>query len=116
WLRVVDSDGNAVVDRLNPEQYGTIIDEAITPYSYLKSPYYKALGYPDGIYRVGPLARLHVATRSGTPRADRALATFRQVDRRGSFYYHHARLSEILYAVEMIEHLHQEPAILHTHS
>ena len=28
--------------------------------SYLKSPYYKPLGYPDGIYRVGPLARLNV--------------------------------------------------------
>ena len=55
--------------------------------SYLKAPYYKPLGYPAGIYRVGPLARLNVARplrnargRQGTAgvspalRADRARA------------------------------------------
>jgi NAD-reducing hydrogenase large subunit len=115
WLRMVDAEGKAVVERLNPEEYGTIIGEAITPHSYLKSPYYKPLGYPDGIYRVGPLARLHMATRCGTPRADQALAGFRQLDRRGSFHYHLARLIEILYAFEKIEQLLTDPDILDPH-
>ena len=30
------------------------------PWTYLKTSYYKPLGYPDGIYRVGPLARLNI--------------------------------------------------------
>ncbi len=115
WLNLVDDKGNTVVNRLSPEKYGTIIDEAITPYSYLKSPYYKPLGYPDGIYRVGPLARLHIASSCGTERADKALAIFNKLDHKSSFYYHYARLIEILYAFEKIEQLLNEPDILDKH-
>lgn len=115
WLRMVDDSGNAVVDHLSPEKYGTIIAEAITINSYLKSPYYKPMGYPAGIYRVGPLARLHIASHCGTERADRALNVFKQIDHRSSFYYHYARLIEILYAFERIEQLLNEPDILDEH-
>jgi NAD-reducing hydrogenase large subunit len=114
-LRMVDVDGNLVVDRLPSEAYKTIIAEAITPFSYLKSPYYRPLGYPDGIYRVGPLARLHIATRCGTPRADAALAAFKRLDPRSAFHYHQARLVEIIYALEKIEQLLNEPDILDQH-
>jgi DNA mismatch endonuclease Vsr len=52
------------------------------------------LGYPDGIYRVGPLARLNVIDRCGTPKADQEWAEFRAL-RRGvilsSFHQHYAR-------------------------
>jgi NAD-reducing hydrogenase large subunit len=115
WLRIADHEGHALVEHLAPELYGTVIDEALTPHSYLKSPYYKPLGYPGGIYRVGPLARLHLATRCGTPRADQALAAFRRLDHRSSFHYHYARLIEILYAFEKIEQLLGEPDILDQH-
>src|SRR5258705_13392596 len=57
-------------------------------------------GYPDGIYGVGPLARMNVADRCGTPRADQELAEFHELQRTAvlsSFHYHHARLSEMLY-------------------
>jgi NAD-reducing hydrogenase large subunit len=114
-LRLVDGGGNLVVDRLPSEAYTTIIAEEITPFSYLKSPYYRPLGYPDGIYRVGPLARLHIASRCGTPRADEALAAFKQIDRQSSFHYHQARLIEMLYAFEKIEQLLNEPDILDEH-
>ena len=77
-LRFVDADGKIVADRLDPARYREYIGEAVEPDSYLKSPYYKPLGYPDGIYRVGPLARLNVCARMGTPLADRELAEFRQ--------------------------------------
>jgi len=51
--------------------YAQYIGEAALRDSYLKAPYFKPQGYPAGIYRVGPLARLNVAEQTGTPVADR---------------------------------------------
>ncbi|MFL5303269.1 MAG: nickel-dependent hydrogenase large subunit, partial [Anaeromyxobacteraceae bacterium] len=68
-----------------------------------------------GSYRVGPLARLNVATRCGTPIADAELAEFRQLGRGAvlsSFHYHYARLVEIVHGIEKIEQLLLDPAIL----
>src|SRR5262249_29864685 len=82
------------------------------PWSYLKSPFYRPLGYPAGIYRVGPLARLNVCTRMGTPLADQELAAFRALGKAAalsSFFYHQARLIEILTAVERIEQWLDDP-------
>jgi NAD-reducing hydrogenase large subunit len=114
-LRVVDDAGKILVDRLPSEKIKSIVDEVVTPNSYLKSPFYKPLGFPDGAYRVGPLARLKIATRCGTPKADRALITFKTLNLRSSFYYHWARLIEIIYAFEKIESLLNEPDILSEH-
>ncbi len=61
-----------------PEDYATYIGEAAMADSYLKAPYYKPVGYPHGIYRVGPLARLNAADRCGTPEADKELEEYRQ--------------------------------------
>ena len=104
-----------VQDQIDPADYETYIGEAVESDSYLKSPYYKPLGYPGGIYRVGPLARLNVCTRCGTPRADEELAEFRQLGRGAvlsSFHYHYARLIEIVYGIEMIAQILGEPDIL----
>lgn len=116
-LRIVGAEGTVVADQLNPAHYQDFLGEAVEPYSYLKFPYYKPLGYPVGSYRVGPLARLNLARRCGTPRADRALAAFRQMDGvlRSSFYYHEARLIEILYGLERIEQLLLDPATSDSH-
>ena len=85
------------------------------PWSFLKSTYWKALGYPDGVYRVGPLARVVVADRMGTPRADAELGRFRERLGRvpsSSFHYHYARLIDMLHAIERIEQLLRDPGIL----
>ena len=77
------------------------------------------MGYPDGIYRVGPLARLNVADRCGTPRADEELEKFRwRVGRvaGSSFHYHYARLIDTLHAIEKIEELLNGPEILSKHT
>jgi NAD-reducing hydrogenase large subunit len=114
-LRVVDSAGRIVADRLDPAQYADSIGEAVEPFSYLKSAYYKPSGYPNGIYRVGPLARLNISDRCGTPRADQEWAEFRELERGAilsSFYFHYARLIEILHAIEKIELLLTSPSIL----
>ncbi len=116
WLRLVNDHDTPVVDRLNPIDYKSIIDEAVTMHSYLKSPYYKPLGYPGGIYRVGPLARLHIASSCDTELADKSLAIFRQLDHKSSFHYHYARLIEIVYAFEKIQQLLNEKDILDDHA
>ncbi|MCW5978256.1 MAG: Ni/Fe hydrogenase subunit alpha [Bryobacteraceae bacterium] len=116
-LRFRDSAGNlaAVVDQ--PLEYQDYISEATLPTSFLKAPFYKPLGYPDGIYRVGPLARLNVADQCGTPEADAELGKFR--DRFGrtpqsAFLYHYARLIEALYCIERMEALLKDADILST--
>ena len=55
---------------IKANDYATYIGEASLRDSYLKAPYFKPLGYPEGVYRVGPLARLNVADACGTPAAD----------------------------------------------
>jgi NAD-reducing hydrogenase large subunit len=114
-LRIVASDGRIVADKLDPLLYKTFIEEKVENWTYLKSPYYKPLGVQEGMYRVGPLARLMVSERCGTTEADvereEFLTTFAEVSS-SSFFYHYARLIEILYASERIEILLNEPDIL----
>jgi NAD-reducing hydrogenase large subunit len=117
-LRMVDANGNVVNPNIAPERYSAYIGEAVEPWSYLKSPYYIPMGYPDGIYRVGPLARLNMANTCGTELADQALAGFKSLDKEerwSSFHYHYARLVEMLYGIERIEQLLNAPDILSSH-
>ncbi len=117
-LRVVDADNNKLADGLDPRLFNDYIGEAVEPWSYLKSTYWKPMGYPDGIYRVGPLARLNVADATGTPRADEELQKFRwRVGRvaGSSFHYHYARLIDTLHGVEKIDQILRGPDILSTH-
>jgi NAD-reducing hydrogenase large subunit len=117
-IRVVDSNGQVVADRLDPAHYQDFIGEAVEPWSYLKFPYYRPSGYPAGVYRVGPLARLNLCTHMGTPLADRELSEFRDRGRAvtgSSFFYHYARLIEILAGVERIERALEDEAIVQDH-
>jgi NAD-reducing hydrogenase large subunit len=74
--------------------------------------------YPEGMYRVGPLARLNLCKAMGVPLADRELAEYRQ---RGGgtvnagFFYHYARLVEILAGIETIEQLLDDPDLASNH-
>jgi NAD-reducing hydrogenase large subunit len=117
-VRFIDADGKPAGRIARPLEYPKWIGEAALPDSYLKAPYFKPRGYPDGIYRVGPLARLNVAETCGTSEADRELLEYRQrlgrvVNR--SFFYHYARLIEALYALERMEELLHMPESLDRH-
>lgn len=115
WLRVMDADGKSLANRIDPRTYMDYLGEAVEPWSYLKSTYWKALGYPDGLYRVGPLARVIVADQMGTPRADVELGEFRHRLGRvpsSTFHYHYARLIDTLHAAERIEQILHGPDIL----
>jgi NAD-reducing hydrogenase large subunit len=117
-IRVVDALGEVVGEEFEAGRYAEFLGEAVEPDSYLKSPYYRPLGYHAGAYRVGPLARLNVCSRMGTPLAERELAEYRH---RGgfpvtaSFYYHYARLVEILAATERLGILLADPDLQSHH-
>ena len=120
-IRFIDSHGRIVADGLSEDDYASFLGEAVESWSYLKFPYYKPLGYPEGMYRVGPLARLNVCERIGTAWADAELAELRQrsgtVESGGriitsSFAYHHARLVEIVACLEGIEQLVADDALM----
>jgi NAD-reducing hydrogenase large subunit len=124
-LRVVDSGGNVLEKGYAPERYRDIIGEAVEPWSYLKFPYYKPYAYSGpsyykmGMYRVGPLARINVCEFAGTPKADEELRAFRQLAPKGksqtsSFYYHYARLIEILFSLEKIAETLEDPDLTST--
>ncbi len=114
-LRFTDSEGHIVQGNLSEDDYASVVGEAVEDWSYLKFPYYKPLGYPDGIYRVGPLARLNNCTHIDTPRANAELQAFR--DYAGgvptsSFLYHYARLIEILACLEKIQEYMDDPVLM----
>lgn len=111
-LRFIDADGRTLRDIVDPLKYEEAIGEAVERDSFLKSPYYRPLGYPQGVYRVGPLSRLNICRRINRPLADRELDEYRQRAGRivhAGFYYHYARLIEILACLEFIEELLHDP-------
>jgi NAD-reducing hydrogenase large subunit len=114
-LRVVDEKGAIIQDQIGATAYQDYIEEAVLPYSYLKAPYFKPRGYPDGVYRVGPLARLNTIDKVGTPRAQDEWVEYRPLQRHvvlSNFQNHYARLIEILYALERMQQLLENPEIL----
>jgi len=117
-LRMRWPDSGIVHEGIAAEDYHRFIGEATIHDSYLKAPFYKPQGWPEGIYRVGALARINVAEKMGTARADAELVEFRQRFGRmphSAFLYHYARLIEVMYALEAMQVLLQEPDVLDTH-
>ncbi len=116
-LRIVDAKGKLVEPGYDPSRYYEIIREASEPWSYLKFPYYAPKGYPEGMYRVGPLGRVNVCDRFATPLAQAELVEFRERSggRSGRvFDYHYARLIEALAAIEEIAELLADDGIMST--
>jgi NAD-reducing hydrogenase large subunit len=117
-LRFTGPSGEVVVDRMAAQDYAEYIGEATVPHSFLKAPYFRPLGFPDGIFRVGPLARLNVVARCGTEAADVEFEEYHQRFGKvvqSSFHFHYARLIEIIYCIERMEQLLNDPSILARH-
>jgi NAD-reducing hydrogenase large subunit len=108
-LRFRDSHGNTLEDKIDPQNYLNYIQEKVEEWSYLKFPFIRKFGYPEGMYRVGPLGRYNVADGYDTPLANAALKEFRSTPGnkviQGSLYYHLARMMEMLNAAEKIKAL-----------
>ena len=115
----MDNDGKVVARCVDPTTYREFIGEAVEPWSFMKFPYFKAVGYPEGVYRVGPLARLNVASHCDTPLADEELKEFKKLGKNGvvqsTFHYHYARLSSCCSVLKRRKKLLEDPEILSEH-
>ncbi len=102
-LRMKDKEGNNYAE-FAPSDYLDYIGEHVKPYSWLKFPYIKDLGYPDGVYRVAPLSRINVADKmpDEAPLAQEALKEFRENFgyAQQPLLFHWARLIELLASAE----------------
>ena len=114
-IRFMDKDGNVVKD-FKDKYYLKYIGERVEDWSYLKFPYYKPFGWPEGVYRVGPLGRLNVADKISTPIADEHLKNFKKINNgkpvEGSLYFHYARLIEAIYGLERAREILEDPECL----
>ena len=120
-IRVVDMAAKEVF-KFKPAQYLDYISEHVEPWSYLKFPYLKKIGWKgfvegkdSGIYRVAPLARLNAADGMATPVAqeeyDRFFKTLGGKPVHATLATHWARLIELLYASERLVELSQDKDI-----
>jgi NAD-reducing hydrogenase large subunit len=113
-FRVAGPDRNVLAE-FDPRRYLEFIGEHVEPWSYLKFPFFKPQGYPDGAYRVGPLGRVNAADSMSTPRADQALGEYRRLAQDGlegaTLMYHYARMIELLNCLERAESLFKNPRI-----
>ncbi len=116
-VRLISNEGTEL-ERFPGADYLEYIQEHVEPWSYLKFPFYKKLGYPDGVYRVGPLGRLNLAEKIDTPLANDELKIFKSLNNgkpvENTLYYHYARLIECLFAIERVSVLCDDPDILST--
>jgi F420-non-reducing hydrogenase large subunit len=123
-IRVVDAQGKEVA-RFKPAQYVEYIGEHTEPWSYLKFPFLRKVGWKglvegedSGIYRVAPLARLNVADGMATPLAqeeyERMYDTLGGKPVHATLAMHWARLIELQYAAERLLELCQDSEITDT--
>jgi NAD-reducing hydrogenase large subunit len=115
-VRLIDRDGK-LLEQYDGRNYLDYIAEHVEDWSYLKFPYYKKLGWPDGVYRVAPLGRLNVADCISTPIANEEFEKFKAISEgpvEPSLYMHYARLIEDIYAAEHARELLEDPDIVST--
>jgi NAD-reducing hydrogenase large subunit len=114
-LRLIGSDGEQL-ERFPASNYLDFIGEHVENWSYLKFPFYKKLGWPDGGYRGGPLGRLNIIDKIDTPLANEEFKAYRQINGgkpiENTLYYHYSRLIETLFAAERVKVLLDDPDIL----
>jgi NAD-reducing hydrogenase large subunit len=114
-IRLIDAGGKQL-EKFNGQNYLDYISEHVESWSYLKFPYYKKMGWPAGVYRVGPLGRLNASDKIDTPLANAELKNFKGLNPNGpvenTLCFHYARLIEALFATEKVRVLLDDPDIL----
>jgi len=112
-LRVRDAQGALLHDGVPVQDYLTLIEEGVEPWTYMKFPYLRAQGREAGWYRVGPLARVNNCSHIPSARAEAQRQRFlAQGPVHGTLAYHWARMIEMLHAMEVIAELLQDAALL----
>jgi NAD-reducing hydrogenase large subunit len=116
-IRLVDQKG-VELEKFDGRNYLDYIAEHVENWSYLKFPYYKKMGYPGGVYRVGPLGRLNNSDLIETPLANEEHKLWKAINHglpvENTLYYHYARLIEALFAIERVGELLDDPDVMST--
>jgi len=121
-IRVVDPDGKEFV-KFHPKDYLEVLGEHVEPWSYLKFPYLRKVGWKgfvdgkdSGVYRATPLSRLNAADGMATPLAqqeyERMYSTLGGKPVHQTLATHWARVIELLYAAERAAELARDEEIL----
>jgi F420-non-reducing hydrogenase large subunit len=114
-IRIIDPTGKEF-GRFGQENYLEHMAEHVVPWSYLKMPYLRKVGWhgfkdgaDSGIVRVAPLARLNVADKIPTPLAQAASEYFFKIlggkPAHYTLAFHWARVIECVYAAERLKEL-----------
>jgi F420-non-reducing hydrogenase large subunit len=127
-VRVVDPKGGELC-RYSPAEYTQHVAERVEPWSYLKFPYLKAVGWKgfvdggdSGVYRATPQSRLNAADGMNSPLAQEAYEEYFETltgDRSGrtpvhnTLAIHWARVIELMNAAERSLELVRHPEITH---
>ncbi|MCK9398904.1 MAG: Ni/Fe hydrogenase subunit alpha [Bacteroidales bacterium] len=120
-VRVVDTEGKELY-KYSPVEYRDFIAERVEPWTYLKFPYLKKIGWKgfvegqdSGVYHATPLSRLNAADGMATPIAqeeyERMYATLGGKPVNATLAMHWARLVELIYAAEHCLELASDPEI-----
>jgi F420-non-reducing hydrogenase large subunit len=123
-VRVVDTEGNELY-KYSPVEYLDYVAEHVEPWSYLKFPFLKKIGWTgfiegqsSGVYQATPLSRLNAADGMATPLAqkeyERMYSTLGGKPVHATLAMHWARLVELLYASERCLELASDPDITGT--
>jgi len=109
-ISVVDPEGKRL-GKYSPEEYTDWISERVEPWTYLKFPYLKKVGWKgfvggkdSGVYSATPLSRLNASDGMATPKAqeeyERMFGVLGGKPVHQQLVAHWARLIELLYAAE----------------
>ena len=120
-IRIIDPSGKEF-SRFGPENYIEEMAEHVVPWSYLKMPYLRKVGWhgfkdgsESGIVRVAPLGRLNVADKIPTPLAQAAAEELFSIlggkPAHFTLAFHWARAIELMYAAERLKELVDDPKI-----
>ncbi len=123
-VRVVDTEGKEIC-KYAPTEYLDIIAEHVEPWSYLKFPFLKKIGWKgfiegqnSGVYHATPLSRLNAADGMATPLAQKEYElmynTLGGKPVHATLAMHWARLVELLYSAERCLELATDPEITST--
>lgn len=120
-IRVVGPDGKEHA-KYHAKDYQEYVAEHVEPWSYLKFPYLKKIGWKgfidgidSGVYKATPLSRLNAADGMATPLAQKEYERFYETlggkPVNNTLATHWARLIELLYATERWIELATDPEI-----
>ena len=120
-VRVVDTNGDEHC-KYAPEDYREFVAERVEPWSYLKFPYLKKIGWKgfvdgqdSGVYQATPLSRLNAADGMATPLAqaeyEKMYGVLGGKPVHATLAMHWARLIELLYSAERSLELITDPDI-----